>query len=148
MIASGTGWPSPSSTLPSIVKRSPDIPGPASLSVRRRSNPMLKKGPTVCEVVAGVFALIFHGGGVAASENDVELIAERRFRNRSFPVEKGNHAFARFFIGDAVEYGIERKQGITGEIHLRNEARRESRAEKRKMNVGRSPSIVVIAPGI
>src|SRR5258708_6890177 len=109
---------------------------------------MLKNGPTVCEVVAGIGTSTLHRSGVAASQDDAELVAERRFRNRGFPVEMRNQAAARFFVGGAVEYWIKREQSIAGKVHLRDEARREGWSENRKMDMGGPPGIVVIAPGI
>ena len=47
-----------------------------------------------------------------------------------------------------LKIGSNGMQRIAGKVHLRYQARGECRTEERKMNVRRSPGVVVIGPGI
>ena len=53
-----------------------------------------------------------------------------------------------FFISEAIEYRVKRLQWISGEIHLGYKSRQDACAEQRKVNMGRTPCVIVIAPGI
>jgi len=68
--------------------------------------------------------------------------------NGGFPIENGDEAVAGVFVGGAIENGVVGKKGIAGEIHLGYQARGEGGAENGKVNVGGTPGVVVIAPGI
>src|SRR5215471_3483121 len=92
--------------------------------------------------------MIFHRCGVASPQNDVEPVAQGMKRNRGFPVEEGDKAVARLFVSGAVEDRVEGNQRITGEIHLGDQSRSKCRSVKGKMNVCRTPSVVVICPRI
>src|SRR5439155_26155655 len=48
----------------------------------------------------------------------------------------------------AAEDGIEGEQRVVGKVHLRHQTRERRRAEQREMDVGRSPGVRVIEPGI
>src|SRR5262245_17555192 len=146
--ASGNGSPSPSSTRPAIVTRSPGTPGPDRSFRFNHARPMVKNGPTVCDGVAGRLISCLHRRGFAAAKDDVKSVAQRPFRYRAIPVEKANQPIARLLIGRTVEDWIVWKQRIAREIHLRDQARRKRRAKDREMDVCRPPGIVMIAPGI
>src|SRR5580704_3632023 len=90
----------------------------------------------------------FHRSAFASTEDDIETVAQRLRRNRGFPIELRNEPVPRFFIVRAVKDWIKGNQRIALEIHLCHKPRREGRAEQRKMNVRRSPGIVVITPWI
>src|SRR6266571_762454 len=130
--ASSTGLRSPSSTRPTMVIRSPEIPGPARSAFFNLVRPMEKYGPTVCDVVAcrlisfpSVRVRLFPGSGFASSQDDVKSKAKGVHRDRGFPIKNGDETIARLFIGGAIEDGIVGNQRITGKIHLRDETRRE-----------------------
>src|SRR6202044_2079273 len=116
-MASGTGWPSPSSTRPSMLTRSPETLESTRSCLIDRHMPMEKKGPIVCDVVAEL-TLALHGRGFAPAHYNVEPIAECLRRNCGLPVENRNQPIARAFIRRAIENRIERKERVTGEIHL------------------------------
>src|SRR5215469_10941140 len=119
-IASGTPWPSASITRPSMTTRWPETLGPTRLSLYSHSRPIRKKGPTVCHVVAWKLISRFPGRGVAAADDDVELVAHGFLRNGGMPIELGDQAVAGPFVGDTIKNGIVGKQRIAGKIHLRD----------------------------
>src|SRR3984893_7622533 len=86
--------------------------------------------------------------GVAASEDDVENIAKRPFRLGGCKIEAADQALPGRGVWDGVENRVEGEQRVAGEVHLRDEPRQKARPKKGKMNVGRAPGVVVIAPGI
>lgn len=92
--------------------------------------------------------LFLPGSGQTAAENNVELIAEGFLGLRGLPIKLGNEAVTRCFIGGAVEDGIEREKRIAGEVHLRDKTGGKCGTEDGKVNVGGSPGVVVIAPGV
>ena len=59
-----------------------------------------------------------------------------------------DHAIARPLIGNRIEDRVERKQRVARKIHLGDQTRNEGVPEQREMDVGRAPSVIVIAPGI
>src|SRR5947209_2693013 len=89
-----------------------------------------------------------HGRGLAAPENDVEAIAERMAWYGGFPIEKRYQAVSRVLVRDAVKNGVEWQQRIFREIHLRDQARQQPRAEERKVNVCGAPGILMILPRV
>src|SRR5579864_7052336 len=91
---------------------------------------------------------LLHGSGFAATQNDIEAIAERVFGNGVLPIEGRYQARAGFLVRDAIEDGVERKQRISGKIHLRDQAREQPRAKKRKVNVRGTPGVGMIPPGV
>ena len=86
--------------------------------------------------------------GIAPGEDDVEFVAKGVIADGGVPVELGDEAVARRFIGDAIEYRIVREQRVAGKIHLRDHAGGESRTENGEVNMRGAPGVVVIAPGI
>ena len=86
--------------------------------------------------------IVVHRRLVAPAQHDVEAEAERLFRNRGFPVERRHQPAARTFVGNARVHRIVVEQRIAGEIHLRDEPRRERRSEQREMDVRRPPCVV------
>src|SRR5438552_19121832 len=64
------------------------------------------------------------------------------------PIKNGNQPLASLFIRSAIENGIEGNKSVTWKIHLRHQARGESRPKERDMNMCRAPGIVMIAPRI
>src|SRR5947208_13272553 len=92
-MASGTATPSPSNTRPSMRTRSPETSG-VSVELVNASfqayspvgvRPYLKNGPTVCDGVIPLSSTLsctlpgLHGGGVLATQHNVEAIAQRPF---------------------------------------------------------------------
>src|SRR5205823_3722459 len=84
----------------------------------------------------------------AAAEDDVPRVAERPFRRRRPEVEPGDEQRPRPRIAHRVEDRIEREEGIAREVHLRDEALRESTAEDREVDVRGTPGVLVVAPRI
>src|SRR5450830_1092753 len=110
------------------------------------------KGPMVCDVVIllvmMVFALDTHRGRIATAQNDVEFIAEHLVVHCFFQTETRNQAFTRSDVGHTLEDRIKVEQGIVGEIHLRHQTLGIDIAEHRKVNMRRTPGLVMITPGI
>ena len=82
------------------------------------------------------------------AQHDVESKSERPIRLRQVDIEFRNQPLPRFLVRQRIHDRIEREQRIAREIHLRHQARRERRAEKRKMNVRRPPRVRMIPPRI
>src|SRR5882724_9118891 len=85
---------------------------------------------------------------VAATQNDVELVAERPFRLGHVEVETRNQPLAGTLIWNGLEDRIVCHQRIIGKIHLRDQTRDQTRPKQRKMDVRRTPGIRVVAPRI
>src|SRR5271170_1418873 len=93
-------------------------------------------------------SFILHRRGFASPQDEIKTVAQRVIRHGSFPIERGDQSVAGFFIRRAVKYWIKRHQRITGKVHLRHQTRGKRWSKNRKVNVRRSPSVVMIAPGI
>src|SRR5260370_10874506 len=89
-----------------------------------------------------------HGSGLAAAQNKLKMISEGVAGNSGVPVKMGYQAIARVLVGDAVKNGVKGQQRIPRKIHLRDQAREQSRAKKRKVNVRRAPGIGMILPRV
>src|ERR1700730_5064763 len=89
-----------------------------------------------------------HRSGQAAAENEIEPIPKGMAGHCGLPVEKRDQAIARALVRDTVKNGISRQQRISGKIHLRDQAREQPRAEKRKVNVRRAPGILMVLPRV
>src|SRR5260370_18373190 len=68
--------------------------------------------------------------------------------NGGIAVEERYQTIASVLDRDAIENGIKRQQRISRKIHLRNQAREQPLAKKRKMNVCRAPGIWMILPRV
>src|SRR5580692_4913088 len=149
-MASGTGAPSPSSTRQASTTRSPLACGPAMQRTEEFSvvSPKEKKGPTVCEGVGPKLISSLERSRLGAAQNNVELVAQRPLRLRGFQIELADHALSRLFIRNGLVDRIKCKQGIAGKIHLRDQARNKGPAKNREVNVGWTPRVEVIEPGI
>src|SRR3989475_1167826 len=143
-----TPTPSPSSSRPSIARRSPLAPRAAISRVVSESRPMWRYGPTVWLPLAYRLMSALHRRGIAAAQHDVEAVGERPFRNGVLPVEHRDQASARFLVGDRVVHRVVLQQRVSRKIHLRDHAREERGAKQREMDVRRAPGVVVVAPGI
>src|SRR5436190_8408496 len=152
--ASLTGLPSPSTTRPESVIRSPATPAGASSTTVKGSKPILTYGATVWEevvsrlIVSSLAARGFHRCRVTAAQHDIVAVGKRNVGNRRFPVEGGDHALPRFLVGYAVVHRIVFEQRVAGKIHLRHQPLHQPDSEQRKMHMRRPPRVVVIAPGI
>src|SRR5437879_11559047 len=65
-----------------------------------------------------------------------------------FPIEKRYQAVSRVLVRDTVKNSVEWQQSIFREIHLRDQARQQPRAEERKVNVCGAPGILMILPRV
>src|SRR5208337_1082994 len=146
--ASGTGRPSPSRTRPRMVTRSPPDAPRARSQRFSQARPMLKYGPTVCEGVVSPLISSLHGSGVAATQHNIKAEAECDLRCRRGPVEDRDEPLARGFGRHTVVNRVEFEKGITGKVHLRDEACGERGTKNGEVNVPRAPGVVMIAPRI
>jgi hypothetical protein len=85
---------------------------------------------------------------VTPADHDIKSEAEGVLTHGGFPVEIGDQAVTRFFIGSAIKNGIERQQRVAGKIHLGDKASGEGRTEHREVNMRGTPGVVMIAPRI
>src|SRR5262245_5430731 len=122
------------------------------------ASPYAKNGPTVCEGVISDITVFLRARsrptspalvlvrilrcGFAPAQHDIKAEAERPIGDCIFQIERRNHALPCVLIRYRIEYRVERKQGITREIHLSDKPRQERVAEHRKMDVVRPPCIV------
>jgi len=60
----------------------------------------------------------------------------------------GDEPAAAVFVGDAIVNRVEREQGVARKIHLGDQPLEKVEAEDRKMDMGRSPGVVMVAPGV
>src|SRR6516165_6862209 len=109
---------------------------------------MLKKGPTVCDGVVPAAILFLHRRCGPAAQDDIKSKAESSFRRCGVPIERGDQALAGGFLRNTVIDRIEFQERVAGKIHLCDESRGERRAEYGKVNVLRTPRIVMVSPGI
>src|SRR5262245_15423645 len=86
--------------------------------------------------------------GFASAQHDVKAEAKRPIGDGVLQIETRDHALARLFVGHRIEDGIEWKQAVAREVHLRHQARKEGVAKHREVNVVRAPRIVMIAPRV
>src|SRR5580704_12615392 len=89
-----------------------------------------------------------HRCTLASVKNNVEPEPQRFRWNCRPPIKNRNESVARLLIFRAIENGIEGNQRIARKIHLRHKARRERWTKKRKMNMCRTPRIVMISPRV
>src|SRR6185437_8319865 len=146
--ASLTGLPSPSSTRPRSVIRSPGTSGPAISVTNIGVRPMRRYGPMACDAVGCSPISLLHRCVVTPTQHDVESVAQGVVRAGQLPVELRDQASARLLVGNAIEDRVFVHQGIAGEIHLRDQSAQDARAKEREMDVRGTPGVVVIAPGI
>src|SRR5574341_400876 len=149
---SSTPTPSPSMRRPRMAMRSPFTPGPAMRVVLSHVSPMCGYGPTVCDPIANRLMSLsrraVHRRGLESAQHDVEAVGEGVLRHRVFPVELGHPPHPGLLVGNAHVHRVVRQQRISGEVHLRDHAREEGAAEKREMDVGGPPGVVVVAPRV
>src|SRR5215471_20584669 len=100
-MASLTGRPSPSKTRQESHIRWPLACEDAMRATARASvvKPKWKKGPTVCEGVAGRSISSLEGRSFFASQNNVEFVAGGPLGLRGFKIEARDHALPGFFVG-------------------------------------------------
>src|SRR5689334_6018997 len=110
--ASFTGLPSPSTTRPCSVMRSPLTLGGATSVTVPAVNPIDKNGPAVCDGVLIVPMSAHHGRRVPAPQHNVEAIRDREFRHGVIPIERRDQPFASTLVRDARVHRIERQQLI------------------------------------
>src|SRR5579883_1565567 len=103
---------------------------------------MRKKGPTVCDGVGTKSISGFKRSRLRTAQHDVEQETLGPLRLRGFQIKSRDQPLPGFLIGDGL------KNGIDGKIHLGDQARDKRVPEYRKMDVGRTPSVVMIEPGI
>jgi len=82
------------------------------------------------------------------AQHDIESIGERIERHRGIEVERRDKAIDRIRIRNRIDDRARLDQRIAFKIHLRNQALYEARSENREMDMGRTPAIDVVAPGI
>src|SRR4051812_4362776 len=93
-------------------------------------------------------ARLLERGRLAATEHDVEAVAERPFRYGGLEIERGDQPGPRLLVRNRVEDRIEREERVARKIHLRHQPRQEGRAEEGEVDVRRPPGIRVVSPGI
>src|SRR5690349_6342637 len=113
-MASGTGSPSPSNTVPKM-RMTPGVSAGTTSDMGGRSRPNSKKGPTVCEGVGGscgMMLLALKRGGLTSPHDDVEAIAQRPLGCGERPVKGADHPIPIPGISDGVHDGVEGEKGI------------------------------------
>src|SRR5882672_5887002 len=112
-MASPTGTPSPSSTRQASCMRSPLTPSEARSPIDQCAvRPRWKNGPAVCDGMGTRLISLLERRGVASTQNDVELVAQRPFRFGCRQVKVGDQALPRLFVAYGLEDGIVSKQRI------------------------------------
>src|SRR5579864_2438406 len=86
--------------------------------------------------------------GLPSAQDDVELKAQRPLCLRYSQVEVGDQALSGARIWNGLKDGIKGKERVTRKVHLCDQARSKGISKKRKMNVGRTPCILMVLPGI
>src|SRR5258708_34768874 len=92
--------------------------------------------------------LSLKGRGIASVQDYVETIAQRPLRLGRRQIKAGDQPMPCALVRDGLENGVVGEKRIAGKIHLRNQARGECGPEERKMNVGRTPGVLMIVPRI
>src|ERR1700685_2425703 len=86
--------------------------------------------------------------GLAAAQNDVESKTKRPFGLRDLQIKSRNQPLPGLFNGYLLINRVVGQKWVAGEIHLSDQARNECGSEERKMNVRRTPCIVVVFPRV
>src|SRR5262249_26719813 len=86
--------------------------------------------------------------GASAAQNDIEAIGQCVERYAGVEVERCNKPARRLRVRDRPEHGVVRQQWVAFEIHLSDEALRESRTEQGKVNVSGAPAVDEVAPRV
>src|SRR5713226_1100819 len=113
-----------------MVILSPETPAPAKSVFPSRASPIVKKGPTVCDVVAWNFISSLRRRSLAAVKNNVEAVPQRLIGNRAPPIKCRSQPVASLLIRSAIENWIVGNQRVSRKIHLRNQPRGERRPEQ------------------
>src|SRR5258707_9287504 len=80
---------------------------------------------------------------LAPSEHDVETIPESPFRFGDRQIELRNQTRLHCAIWYRLQHRVKRNQRIIGKVHLGNQPCDECRSEQRKMNMRRTPRVMV-----
>ena len=152
-MASPTGSPAPSKTVPTMLTACPmpacgaaGLEGPAPAFVREGADG-LGGGD---RLVRGHgrrpfrYRTASRRGRAARCRN----VAEHLLADRLVHREVRAQALARGDIGHALEDRIEGEQRVVGEVHLRHQPLRQHVAEEREMDVRRPPRFGMVAPGV
>src|SRR5262249_28741892 len=83
-----------------------------------------------------------------ATEDDVELVAERPLGHGTREVEARYQLCARRLVGDRLVDRIDLQQRIAGEVHLRDQPLAEVVPEQGKMDVRGPPGVGVVLPRV
>src|SRR5262249_58011500 len=83
-----------------------------------------------------------------ATEDDVELVAERPLGHGTREVEACYQLRARRLVGDRLVYRIDLQQRIAGEVHLGDQPLAEVVPEQGKMDVRGPPGVGVVLPRV
>src|SRR5213595_1478642 len=86
--------------------------------------------------------------GVRATKDDVEGVSQGKAGLRRVPIEGSDKPVAGGGVGDGFEDGVEWDERVSGEVHLRNEARGEGRAEHGEVDMRWPPGVGVVSPGV
>src|SRR5215510_10605810 len=84
----------------------------------------------------------------ASAQHNVETVAESPLGLGEREIERRDQTFARGIVRDAVDDGVKGNQRIFGEVHLGDQATDQRGTKQREMNVGRTPRVVMVAPGV
>src|SRR5919106_2279199 len=137
----------PSSTTPP-TRTASGSDGGTSAELPSSDSPMLKNGPTVWDAVGRSATSVLHRGRLAPAQHYVEAVGERPFGHGLLEVELRDQALAVPPVGHRVEDRVLEEERVAREVHLRDEPRRESRAEQRDVDVRRSPCVGMVLPRI
>src|SRR5918997_1953506 len=107
-----------------------------------------KKGPMVCEGVGGSAISVLHWGRSATLENNVEAVSQGPLRLGSLEVEARDQACPCLLIAHGLEYRVLVEEGVPRKVHLGDEPAPEGRSQKREVNVGGAPGVVVVTPRV
>ena len=88
------------------------------------------------------------GRGLAATQDNIEPETKSPFGLGDLQIESRDQPLSGLFIGYRLKNRVMCQQRVARKIHLCDQAGRECASEQRKMNVGRSPGIVVVIPWV
>ena len=82
------------------------------------------------------------------TDHDFKTVAQSPFGLGEAVIVLGNEALFSPFVRNTVVDRIKRQKGIAGKIHLGDQSLQEVETQNGKMDVGWSPGVVVITPGV
>src|SRR5215211_2945006 len=148
---SATPSSAPSSRRPRMRTARGSAASTSAVILGSRRSPIERYGPVVWEGVSPIGLAVMRlleWCRLTATEHDVEPEAERPVGLGQRHVEGADETRSRQLVAHRVEDRVEREERVVREVHLRDEALCERTSEEREVDVGGTPCIRVVPPGV